>query len=116
LLGLRGKVRWLSAGVILALVVSVVWPVVLIVVSQRTPWARDIIRSLRWSDTPAKSGSDRPDQPEIQPSEHQPAPKHEVPDRPLPSKKAPDRAMIDTSQGGSSSSTMPATKGPLPNE
>jgi hypothetical protein len=44
---LRRKVRWLTAGIVFTLVVSMVWPVALVLISQHTPWVRELIRSVR---------------------------------------------------------------------
>jgi hypothetical protein len=44
---LRRKVRWLTAGVIFSLVVSLAWPVALVLISQNTPWVRELIRSVK---------------------------------------------------------------------
>jgi proteasome lid subunit RPN8/RPN11 len=116
LLALRSKVRWLSAGVILALVVSVVWPVVLIVASQRTPWARDIIRSLRWPGTSIKTAPEESEEPPIPHSEHGETLLHEVPQPPL---RLQDKSGPLTPQGsrsGEPSPTLPASPGPRSNE
>jgi proteasome lid subunit RPN8/RPN11 len=115
-LRLRKKVKCLSAGVVLALVVSVVWPVVLIIASQRTPWARDIIRSLQWSDTPAKTGPDQRGRQGIQSDEHRNAMEHKASGRPASSQELPGPAIMPVTHGGTSSSTMPAAKGPLSDE
>jgi proteasome lid subunit RPN8/RPN11 len=40
---LRTKVRWLSVGLLLSLLIALVWPVVLVAVSQRSVWVRDVL-------------------------------------------------------------------------
>ena len=116
LLALRSKIRWLSAGVILALVISVVWPVVLIVVSQRTPWARDIIRSLRWPATSTNIVPEEPEEPGIPPSKHGVTPPHEVPKPPLRLENKSDPLIPHESRGRTSSRTMPPSQGSRSNE
>lgn len=43
-LALQSKAKWLTAGVLAALLVSLVWPVVLVAVSQRSEWIQTILR------------------------------------------------------------------------
>lgn len=116
LLALRSKVRWLSVGVILALLVSVVWPVVLIVVSQRTPWARDIIRLLRWPATSTNIVPEEPEKPGIPRSEHGVTPPHEVPEPPLRLEDKSDLLMPRENRGETQSHKMPASQGSRSNE
>jgi hypothetical protein len=40
---LRTMVRWLSVGLLLSLLIALVWPVVLVAVSQRSVWVRDVL-------------------------------------------------------------------------
>lgn len=64
LLALRSRLRWLSAGVIMALLISVLWPVVLIVASKGALCPADIIRLLGLPATSTSSFScEEPDQP-----------------------------------------------------
>ena len=64
-LALRSRIKWLTAGVLAALLVSLVWPVVLVIVSQRSEWIRDILRIPPRSGQHLQpsAGSQRPEQP-----------------------------------------------------
>ena len=72
-LALRSRLKWLTAGVLAALVVSLVWPVVLVAVSQRSEWIQDVLRipqrpgqrvrppgARRQPDQPSRRESHRP--------------------------------------------------------
>lgn len=117
LLAFRSKVRWLSAGVILALVISVVWSVVLVVVSQRTPGARDIIRSLRWPGTSTKAVPEESEgAPDRQHSEHGEAPPRDVSESRL---RLRDQSGLPITHGSGSRiplRKMPASQGARSNE
>jgi len=43
---LRRKVKWLAAGVGLAFLFSLAWPVALVLISRHAPWAREFVRSI----------------------------------------------------------------------
>jgi len=94
-LALRSRIRWLTAGVLAALLVSLVWPVVLVAVSQRSEWIRDILR------IPSRSGQ------HVQPS----APSQR-PEQPSPENhESVDRSAAPQSNGGSIEATADGPAG-----
>lgn len=67
---LQRKVRRMSAGMVATLAVSLVWPVLLIMASQRIPWAREIFRSREGTDSFTSAPAHDPDMTGTNTGEH----------------------------------------------